>query len=148
WGAELDAAIRTRPDGVARRIATALLHHASVNGRLEGGTAKYRSMSVYYPVAGRQVPVWTLSLQEGPVRDELSFAFGSITHHLGREKAAAFASALPAVPELQKKLEVLPAKGYNAWPSVTLPSLASEPEALEGILSAIQGLIDGQEASG
>ncbi|NUS75813.1 MAG: hypothetical protein HOV70_06370 [Streptomyces sp.] len=146
--AEMDAAIRTRPDAEARRIATALLHHASVNGRLEGGTAKYRSMSVYYPVAGRQVPVWTLSLQEGPVRDELSFAFGSITHHLGREKAAAFASALPAVPELQKKLEVLPAKGYNAWPSVTLPSLASEPEALEGILSAIQGLIDGQEASG
>ncbi|MGW1675287.1 hypothetical protein [Streptomyces sp. NPDC002324] len=38
---------------------------------------------------------------------------------------------------------MLPSKAYNAWPSVSLPALASEPGALEGILSAIQGLMDG-----
>ena len=104
-------------------------------------------MSVYYPIAGRNVPFWTRSLQDNPVRDDLSFAFGSITHHLGRERAAAFAASLPIVPDLQKKLEALSAKDYNSWPSVSLAALSSEPTALEGILSAIQQLIDGQKSS-
>ncbi|ARX87063.1 hypothetical protein SMD44_06544 [Streptomyces alboflavus] len=145
--AEMDAAIQARPDAEVRRVATALLEHAAANGRLEGGTAKYRSMSVYYPVSGRQVPVWTLSLQDGPVRDDLSFAFGSITHHLGRERAAAFAASLPAVPGLAERLQALPAKAYNAWPSVALSALAAEPGALEDVRSAIHGLIDGWEGS-
>lgn len=145
--ADMDATIASRPDPEVRRIAAALLDHAAAMGRPEGGTAKYRSMSVYYPVAGRQVPVWTLSLQDGPVRDDLSFAFGSITHHLGREQAAAFAASLPALPGLRAKLEELPAKGYHAWPSVSLISLASERGALEGILSAIERLMEGQESS-
>ncbi|MFE9701843.1 hypothetical protein [Streptomyces sp. NPDC005930] len=145
--ADMDAAIRSRPDAEVRRIATALLDHAAVaGGRLEGGTAKYRSMSVYYPVAGRQVPVWTLSLQDDPVRDDLSFAFGSITHHLGREQAVAFAAALPALPGLAERLAALPAKGYNAWPSASLTALAAEPGALEGVLSAIRGLMEGRAA--
>ncbi|MFD5520992.1 hypothetical protein [Streptomyces sp. NPDC127066] len=145
--AEMDAAIRSRPDPEVRRIATTLLDHAAAGGRPEGGTARYRSMSVYYPVSGRQVPVWTLSLQDGPVRDDLSFAFGSITYHLGRERAAAFAASLPAVPGLVEKLEALPDKAYNAWPSVSLATLASAPGALEGILSAVERLVDGQEPS-
>lgn len=138
--ADMDAAIRTRTDPAVRRIATALLDHATAVGRLEGGTAQYRSVRVSYPVSGRQVPVWNLSLQESPVRDDLSFAFGSVTHHLGRERAAAFAACLPELPGLAEKLRELPAKGYNAWPSVSLPLLASRPDALEGILSAIERL--------
>ncbi|MFE1286846.1 hypothetical protein [Streptomyces sp. NPDC058751] len=145
--AEMDAAIRSRPDPEVRRIATVLLDRAAADGRPEGGTAKYRSMSVHYLVSGRQVPVWTLSLQDDPVCDDLSFAFGSITHHLGRERAAAFAASLPAVPGLAERLEALPAKEYNAWPSVSLTALAAEPGALEGVLSAIRGLVDGREAS-
>jgi hypothetical protein len=145
--AEMDAAIRTRPDLEVRRVASVLLDHATANGRPEGGTAKYRSMSVYYPVSGRQVPVWTLSLQDGPMRDDLSFSFGSITHHLGRERAAAFAASLPTLPGLAERLAALPDKAYNAWPSVSLPVLASEPGALDGILSAIQQLIDSHDPS-
>ncbi|WAZ19255.1 hypothetical protein STRCI_000290 [Streptomyces cinnabarinus] len=142
--ADMDAAIQSRPDPEVRRMATALLDHAAGKGRPEGGTAKYRSMSVYYPAAGRQVPVWTLSLQDGPARDDLSFAFGSIIHHLGRERAAEFAASLPAVPGLVEMLAALPVKNYNAWPSVSLTSLAAEPGALEGVLSAIERLMDGQ----
>jgi len=143
--ADMDAAIRSRPDPDVRRIATALLDHATAVGRLECGTAKYRSMRIYYPVSGRDVPIATLSLRDDPAKDDLSFAFGSITHHLGRERAAAFAASLPNVPGLAEKLEALPAKDYNGWPSVSLAALASEPTAVEGILSAIQQLIDGQE---
>jgi hypothetical protein len=144
--AAMDEAIRSRPDPEVRRIAAALLDHAAAHGRPEGGTAKYRSTSAYYRVSGRQVPVWALSLQDGPVRDDLSFAFGSITHHLGREKAAVFAASLPKVPGLAERLETLPAKGYNAWPTVSLASLASEPGALEAVLSAIEQLVTGQES--
>ncbi|MFJ4486803.1 hypothetical protein ACIP3D_31155 [Streptomyces longwoodensis] len=140
---DLDAAIRSRLAPGPRRIATELLHHASARGRLEGGTAKYPSMSVHYPVAGRQVPLWTLSLYDDPAKAELAFSFGSITHHLGPGRAAAFAESLPAVPELQHKLEVQRERGYNGWPSVTLTSLAAEPGAAEGILAAIQQLMDG-----
>ncbi|MFD9122094.1 hypothetical protein [Streptomyces bottropensis] len=142
--ADMDASIGSRHDPEVRRIAAALLDHAAAWGRPEGGTAKYRSMSAYYPVSGRHVPLWTLSLQDGPTRDDLSFAFGSITYHLGRERAAAFAASLSAVPELAARLQVLPSKEYNAWPSVSLPALASAPGALEAVLSAIQGLMDGQ----
>nr|WSY52684.1 hypothetical protein OG999_22895 [Streptomyces sp. NBC_00886] len=35
----------------------------------------------------------------------------------------------------------------NGWPSVSLAALASEPSAVEGILSAIQQLVNGQESS-
>lgn len=146
--ADMDETLRSRPDPEVRRIATALLDHATAKGRSEGGTAKYRSTSVYYPVSGRAVPVWNLSLQDGPVRDDLSFAFGSLTHHLGQDRAAAFAAALPRIPGLVERLDALPAKGYNAWPSVSLAAIAAEPGALEGILSAIEWLMDGQEASG
>ncbi|MDX3520103.1 hypothetical protein [Streptomyces scabiei] len=145
--ADMDAAIGSRPDPDVRRIATALLDHAAEWGRSEGGTARYRSMSAYYPVSGRQVPVWSLSLQDGLAKDDLSFAFGSISHHLGHERAAAFAALLPPVPELAERLRALPEKEYNAWPSVSLPALASEPGALEGVLSAIRQLMGGEESA-
>ncbi|MFI8165032.1 hypothetical protein ACIGAN_01605 [Streptomyces sp. NPDC085931] len=140
---DMEAVIRTRPDPEVRRAATALLDHAAAHGRPEGGTARYRSMSGYYTVSGRRVPVWSLSLQDGPPRDDLSFAFGSIAYHLGRDRAAAFADLLPPVPELAARLESLPAKDYNAWPSVSLAALAAVPGAVEGVLSAIQRLADG-----
>ncbi len=145
--ADMDAVIRTRLAPELSRIATALLDHATVRGRLEGGTAKYPSMSVYYPVAGRPVPFWTLSLYDNPVKEELAFSFGSITHHLGLDRAAPFARSLPAVPELAKKLEVQREKGYKGWPSVPLSALAAEAGAVEEILAAIQELMDDQEAS-
>jgi hypothetical protein len=145
--ADMDTVIQTRLASETRRIATALLDHAAATGRLEGGTAKYPSMSVYYPVAGRQVPIWTLSLYDNPAKEELAFSFGSITHHLGLEGAAAFAESLLAVPELAKKLEAQREKGYKGWPSVSLSAIAAEPGAVEGILAAIQQLMDGQEAS-
>ncbi|WEH13539.1 hypothetical protein [Streptomyces sp. VNUA24] len=145
--ADMDEAIGSRPDPDVRRIATALVDHVAEWGRWEGGTAKYRSMSAYYPVSGRQVPVWSLSLQDGPAKDDLSFAFGSISHHLGRERAATFAALLPPVPELAERLRALPGKEYNAWPSVSLSALAAEPGALEGVLSAIRQLMDGRESA-
>ncbi|MFJ4783428.1 hypothetical protein [Streptomyces sp. NPDC088794] len=145
--ADMDEAIASRPDPDVRRTATALLDHAAAAGRLECGTAKYRSMRIYYRVSGRDVPVATLSLREDPAKDDLSFAFGSITYHLGHERAAAFAASLPTLPGLAERLEALPAKGYNGWPSVLLTALAAEPTAVEEILSAIQQLIDGQESS-
>lgn len=145
---DMDAVIRTRLAPGPRRIATALLDHAAGKGRLEGGTAKYPSMSVYYPAAGRQVPIWTLSLYETPAKEELAFSFGSITHHLGLDGAAAFADSLPAVPELRKKLDAQREKGYKGWPSVPLDALAAEPGAVEGILAAIDQLMDGRQALG
>ncbi|SED81039.1 hypothetical protein SAMN05216489_04525 [Streptomyces sp. 3213] len=144
---EMDKAIASRSDLDVRRTATALLDHAAAEGRLECGTAKYRSMRIYYRVSGRDVPIATLSLREDPAKDDLSFAFGSITYHLGLERAAAFAASLPPLPGLAEKLEALPAKGYNGWPSVALTTLAFEPSAVEGVLSAIQQLVDGQGAS-
>ena len=144
---DMDAAIRNRLAPEPRRIATALLDHAATRGRLEGGTAKYPSMSVYYPVAGRQVPIWTLSLYDTLAKEELAFSFGSITHHLGLDGAIAFADSLPAVPELEKKLEVQREKGYKGWPSVSMAALAAQSGAVEGILAAIQQLMDGKEAS-
>ncbi|MEU0201961.1 MULTISPECIES: hypothetical protein [unclassified Streptomyces] len=143
---DMDAVIRTRLAPEPRRVATALLDHGAARGRLEGGTAKYPSISVYYPAAGRQVPVWTLSLYDSPVKEELAFSFGSITHHLGRDRAEAFAESLPMVPELRRKLEVQREKGYNGWPSVPLDSLASEPGAVDGILAAIEQLMHGRGA--
>lgn len=38
-------------------------------------------------------------------------------------------------------------KGYKGWPPVPVSALAAEPAAVEGILAAIQQLIDSQEAS-
>ncbi|MCP9207190.1 hypothetical protein [Streptomyces cucumeris] len=144
---DMDAVIRTRLAPETRRIATSLLDHAAARGRPEGGTAKYPSMSVYYPVAGRQVPLWTLSLYDSPAKEELAFSFGSITHHLDLDATAAFAESLPAVPELQKKLEVQREKGYKGWPSVPLTALAAEPGAVEGILAAIQQLMESRGSS-
>ncbi|MFI6404796.1 hypothetical protein [Streptomyces sp. NPDC050548] len=91
-------------------------------------------------------PVFVLG--EDPAKDDLSFAFGSITYHLGPGRAAAFAASLPALPGLAEKLEALPAKGYNGWPSVALTALAAEPAAVEGILSAIQQLVDDGSGDG
>lgn len=142
--ADMDMAIASRPDPDVRRTATALLDHVAAEGRLECGTAKYRSMRIYYRVSGRDVPIATLSLRDDPTKDDLSFAFGSITYHLGHERAAAFAASLPTLPGLEERLAALPAKGYNGWPSVSLAVLAAEPTAVEGILSAIRQLTGGQ----
>ncbi|GGW41001.1 hypothetical protein [Streptomyces caelestis] len=38
-------------------------------------------------------------------------------------------------------------KGYKGWPSVPLSALVAESGAVEGILAAIQELMDGQETS-
>ncbi|MGX7762211.1 hypothetical protein ACWQ06_26595 [Streptomyces angustmyceticus] len=139
--ADMDEVIRAWPARDARRTATALLDHAAARGRLEGGTAMYPSMSAYYPVVGRQVPIWTLSLYANPAKEEIAFSFGSITHHLGRDRAAAFAESLPTVPELEKKLEAQREKGYKGWPSAPLWALTAAPGATEGILSALDRLM-------
>src|SRR5690606_31823746 len=143
----MDAVIQARLAPEPRRIATALLDHAAARGRLEGGTATYPSMSVSYPIAGRQVPLWTLSLYDSPAKEELAFSFGSITHHLGLDVTAAFAESLPAVPELQKKLEVQREEGYKGGPPVPLTTPAAEPGAVAGLLAAIQQLMDGRGSS-
>ncbi|MEU2774014.1 hypothetical protein ABZ646_14000 [Streptomyces sp. NPDC007162] len=143
----MESEIRARLAPEPRRIATALLDHAAAGGRLEGGTATYPSMSGHYPVAGRQVPLWTLSLYGTPGKEDLSFSFGSINHHLGLDRAAAFAESLPAVLGLQKKLEVQRGKGYKGWSSVPLTALAAEPGAVEAILAAIQEFMDLRGAS-
>ena len=57
------------------------------------------------------------------------------------------ARLMGVAPTLTEKLEALPAKEYNAWPSVSLPALASQPGGRESILSAIQGLVDGRAPS-
>ncbi|MEU1707882.1 hypothetical protein ABZ478_21260 [Streptomyces sp. NPDC005706] len=145
--ADMETVIRTRLALETRQVAIALLDHAAAKGRLAGGTAKYPSMSVYYPVAGRQVPMWTLSLCDNPAREELAFSLGSVTHHLGRDRAAAFAASLPTVPELGMGLEAQREKGYGGWASVSLSALAAGPGTTERILAAIEQLMDGREAS-
>lgn len=139
--ADMDTVTRTRLTPDHRRIVTALLDHASANGRLQGGTAKYPSMSAYYPASGRQVPVWTISLHDSPAKEELSFSFGSITHHLGAGSAAAFAASLPATPLLAKGLDVQRQRSYKGWLSVPLTDFADEPAAVDVILAAIRGLM-------
>lgn len=145
--ADMDAAIRAWPAPATRRTATALLDHAAAKGRLEGGAATYPSMSAHYSIAGRQVPIWTLSSYADPEKKELAFSFGSITHHLGRDRAAAFAESLPTVPGLEKKLEAQRGKDYKGWPSVPLLALTAEPGAVEGVLAALERLVsEGEEA--
>ncbi|MGW0906215.1 hypothetical protein [Streptomyces sp. NPDC002853] len=144
--ADMDAAIRGRLAPDLQRSATALLDHAATHGRLEGGTAQYPSMSVYYPAGGRHVPVWTLSLYDS-TKVELAFSFGSITHHLGVDGTAAFAAALPAIGDLKAKLEVQREKGYKGWPSVSLAELAAQPRALEELLAAVQQLMGSQSST-
>ncbi|MFI0718277.1 hypothetical protein [Streptomyces sp. NPDC021224] len=128
--ADMDTVIRTRLTPDHRRIVTALLDDASAGGRLQGGVAKYPSMSCSYPVSGRQVPLWTISLHDSPAKEEISFSFGSITHHLGAESAAAFAASLPATPLLAKGLDVQKERSYRGWLSVPLTDFADEPTAV------------------
>lgn len=140
--AAMDEAARSRFAPDIQRVVTALLDHASTNGRLVGGTAGYPSMSAYYPVAGKQVPTWSLSLHADPAKGgTLSFSFGSVVYHLGPDPTAAFAAALPAVAALDRQLAALSGKGYNGWPSVSLGALASEAAALGGVLAAIDDLM-------
>ncbi|MEU7581968.1 hypothetical protein AB0B50_30770 [Streptomyces sp. NPDC041068] len=143
---DMDAALRDHLTPDLRRAASELLDHATSMGRLEGGTAKYPSMSAHYRAGDRQVPIWTLSLHDSE-KTELGFSFASITHHLGLDVAAAFADSLPAVGELKAKLEVQPEKGYKGWPTVPLTDLASEPGAVTRVLTAIQELVEGQDSS-
>ncbi|MEU7256755.1 hypothetical protein AB0B21_13225 [Streptomyces rimosus] len=144
--AEMDSVLRTRLTPELRLIVEALLDHATARGRLEGGTALYPSMSVHYPVAGRQVPIWTLSLYDNPAKEELAFSFGPITHHLGLDRAAKFAESLPDLPALQEKLTAQREKGYKGWLSVPLAVLADEPGAAERVLAAIQELMETRDA--
>ncbi|MGW5116454.1 hypothetical protein ACWEQ8_13630 [Streptomyces noursei] len=146
--ADMDAAIRDRLVSQEGRVARMLLDHAAARGWLEGGTARYPSMSVSYPVAGRRVPVGTLSLNDSGGRRELSFSFGSIVHHLGRETASAFAERLPAVGGLDKQLAVQREKGFTGWPAVSLAALAAAPEAVEEVVAAIDHLVEGAGADG
>ncbi|MFI0718271.1 hypothetical protein [Streptomyces sp. NPDC021224] len=137
---DMDTVTRTRLTPDHRRIVTALLDHASAHGRLQGGTAEYPSVSVYYPASGRLVPGWTISLHESPAREEISFSFGSITHQLGVESPAAFAASLPATPLLAKGLDAQRERSYKGWLSVPSTDFADEPAAVDVILAAIRGL--------
>ncbi|MFI5803475.1 hypothetical protein [Streptomyces sp. NPDC051561] len=144
--ADMETAMRDRLAPDLHAAATALLDHAATKGRPEGGTAKYPSMSVYYPVGDRQVPVWTLSLYDSG-KTELAFSFGSITHHLGHDGTSAFAEALPRAGDLKTKLVTQREKGYKGWPSVSLADLTAEPGAVGRVLAAVEQLMDSQDSS-
>ncbi len=145
--ADVDAAIDSRCTPEIRRVAHMLLGPAETQGRLEGGTARYPSMNLHYRVAGRWMPVGTLSLYDSPPKEEFAFSLGSIVNRLGVEAVAEFADRLPAVGGLEKKLAEQQEKGFKGWPSVSLAALAAEPGAKEEILTAIQQLVDGRAFS-
>uniref|UniRef100_A0AAU2JVG4 Uncharacterized protein n=1 Tax=Streptomyces sp. NBC_00049 TaxID=2903617 RepID=A0AAU2JVG4_9ACTN len=140
----MDAALESR-SSEDRQAGLTLLEHADVLGRLVTNEAAYLSISVYFPAAGKQVPVWTLSLRDSRGRDDLAFSFSSITHHLGRDAACAFADALPDVGGLGQKLAVQREKGFTGWPSVSLSALSEQPEALRQVCAAVEQLMDGGE---
>ncbi|MEU9250360.1 hypothetical protein AB0D66_00740 [Streptomyces sp. NPDC048270] len=140
--ADMDAALESRSPE-QRQAALALLDHAESAGRTVGNRAGYPSFSVYFPAAGREVPVWTLSLREDPDRDDLAFSFGSITNHLGREATSAFADALPEVEGLRQKIAAQREKGFTGWPAVSLAALSARPGALRQVLAAIERLMGG-----
>lgn len=142
--ADVDAALESR-SSEDRQAGLTLLEHADVLGRLVTNEAAYLSISVYFPAAGKQVPVWTLSLRDSRGRDDLAFSFSSITHHLGRDAACAFADALPDVGGLGQKLAVQREKGFTGWPSVSLSALSEQPEALRQVCAAVEQLMDGGE---
>ncbi|MFG3282259.1 hypothetical protein [Streptomyces sp. NPDC048111] len=137
---DMDDAVAARCAPEVQRVVRRLLDHAEGAGRIEGGTAQYPSVNLHYRVGGRWVPVGTVSLFEGPAQEGLSFSFGSISHHLGQEAAAAFAERLPAVGGLPQKLAEQRLKGYGGWPSVSLAALAAEPGAVDQLLTAIEHL--------
>ncbi|MGW7073692.1 hypothetical protein ACWGII_43405 [Streptomyces sp. NPDC054855] len=144
--ADMDAAIRNLPGLDLKTAAATLLDHAAAKGRSEGGMARYPSMSVYYPVGDRRVPVWTLSLYDMN-KVELAFNFGSITHHLGYDVASTFADSLPDAGDLKTKLAAQRAKGYKGWPSVSLADLAAASPAVDDVLAAVEQLMNGRDAS-
>ncbi|WP_330333148.1 hypothetical protein OHS33_27855 [Streptomyces sp. NBC_00536] len=89
--ADLDVALQKR-GSERRQVALALLDHAVAAGRTVGNGAAYPSFSACFPAAGR---------------DDLAFSVGSITHHLGRDAAAASVDALPAADGLRPKLAAI-----------------------------------------
>lgn len=142
--ADVGAALESR-SSEDRQAGLTLLEHADALGRLVTNKAAYPSISVYFPASGKQVPVWTLSLRDSAGRDDLAFSFSSITHHLGRDAASAFADALPDVGGLGQKLAVQREKGFTGWPSVSLSALSEQPEALRQVCAAVEQLMDGGE---
>ncbi|MFI0976088.1 hypothetical protein ACH4SP_03555 [Streptomyces sp. NPDC021093] len=138
---EMDAAIDSRCTPEVRRVARLLLDHAEEHGRLVGGTAQYPSMNVYYRTEAGELPVGTLSLYDGPMKEQFSFSFAPIVKRFGFDTTADFAEALPTVGGMGKKLEKERASGFPGIPSVSLSALAAEPQAAERILAAIEQLV-------
>ncbi|MER0244952.1 hypothetical protein AAHZ94_23760 [Streptomyces sp. HSW2009] len=140
--AELDDALAARCTPEARHVADQLLAHAETHGKLRGGTGQYPSMKLHYrTAAGNWVPIGILSVLETPGREEFTFSLGSIATRFGTETTTEFATALPPVEGLDRRLAELRTAGYNGWPTVTLQAIATEPGATEAILTAVERLL-------
>ncbi|MEV3856980.1 hypothetical protein AB0J38_21950 [Streptomyces sp. NPDC050095] len=131
-----------------RQVVQDLVEHATRRGKLVGGNATYPSLNLHYRVPGRSVPlpVGTLSLREPGVDERLAFNFGAITNHLGLEVTTVFAQALPTVGGLEEQVAAEQETGFKGWKEVPLAVLAAEPGAVEQIQTAIDKLLDAQDA--
>jgi hypothetical protein len=139
--ADVEAAIA--PLGTpGQAVATALLDHATNTGaRLNSGVGAYPSLIAHYRFVGRYRSTWNLSAHPGG-KPALWINLGTLINHLEHDAVVAFAADLATIPPLALKIDDARTKDYNAWPSIAIADLATDPGNATKITQAIDQLVN------
>ena len=101
-------------------------------GRFSWGTGSTAGVTGWYPVDGKDTPVWNINVGDASTTGFLYYLLAEYsTRH--PERVEAYADAVAKIAELAAKVAQERARGWRGWPSMPLARAASNEQTMAPI---------------
>jgi hypothetical protein len=104
-------------------------------GRFSWGTGSTAGVTGWYPVDGKDTPVWNINVGDATTAGWL---YHVLSEYSSRhpERVEAYADAVAQIPELAAKVANMRSRGWSGWPSLPLARAAGDERAVAAIAAA------------
>lgn len=127
-----------RGDSGQLSVLRRLLEHVRTHGgRFSWGTGATPGVTGWYPVNGKDTPVWNINLLADPSKAVLYFICAEFVTRQGEERTEAYGNAVAAIPGLAPRVEAARAKNWKGWLPMPLGQAVGSLELTEMVMNAI-----------
>jgi hypothetical protein len=104
-------------------------------GRFSWGTGSTAGVTGWYPVDGKDTPVWNINVGEATT---VGWLYHLLSEYSTRhpERVEAYADAVAQIGELAAKVAQVRSRGWSGWPSLPLALAAGDERAMAAIVVA------------
>jgi hypothetical protein len=131
----LDAGAEARSEAEMALVRRLIDDVKACGGRFSWGTGSTAGVTGWYPVDGKDTPVWNVNVGDTTTAGWLYYILPEYsTRH--PDRAEAYADAVAQITELAAKVAQVRARGWSGWPSLPLVRAAETEQVTAPIVLA------------